>query len=184
MDSHLYRFISKKGKEITLRYPLSTDVGILLDFAHHLIDEDAYIKISGVTSRNDLTHENEEKYVLDLLKEISEKQGIHALAFHEDRLIGNAGITKGSVRKEHVGLLGISIHRDFRGEGIGREMMTYLLGEAKKIGLTIIELKVYGPNSQAIHLYKKLGFEEVGRLPDSIRYRDTFLDEVWMAKKL
>ncbi|MGQ9514640.1 MAG: GNAT family N-acetyltransferase [Thermoproteota archaeon] len=43
-----------------------------------------------------------------------------------------------------------------------------LIGEAKKMGPKILILKVFATNSRAIHVYKKVGFEEVGRIPNGL----------------
>ena len=69
----------------------------------------------------------------------------------------------------HVGGVGITIAKDYRGEGIGKILMQSLLDEAENYipQLRIITLGVYEDNPPALEMYKKLGFQEYGRFPDS-----------------
>jgi ribosomal protein S18 acetylase RimI-like enzyme len=60
----------------------------------------------------------------------------------------------------HCGTLGIGLLPDFRGRGIGRQLMQQTIDAA--FGLTRIELTVREGNVNAIALYKSLGFETEG----------------------
>lgn len=177
-------FTSEKGRTITFREPSQEDVTSLLEFANALIHEDLYIQLGGSQSGKPLALMEEQQYVDRIVGELEKREGVHILAFHESTLVGNAGVTKGRNRREHVGSLGIALHEDYRGEGIGRKLIEILLHQVKSIGIQMVELKVYHPNLQAIGLYQKMGFQEIGRFPNSGRYKDGFIDEVWMYKIL
>ena len=62
----------------------------------------------------------------------------------------------------HCGSLGIGLLPEFRGEGIGRQLMQRAIEAAFAFGLTRIELTVRERNANAIALYKSLGFEVEG----------------------
>jgi ribosomal protein S18 acetylase RimI-like enzyme len=62
----------------------------------------------------------------------------------------------------HCGSLGIGIIKEFRGRGIGTELMRNTLEKAKNIGLTRVSLSVREDNHTAMNLYKKMGFEIEG----------------------
>ena len=62
----------------------------------------------------------------------------------------------------HGGTLGIGLLPDFRGRGIGRQLMQRAIDAAFAFGLTRIELTVREGNVNAIALYKSLGFETEG----------------------
>lgn len=57
--------------------------------------------------------------------------------------------------------LGMAILSEYRGKGIGTELMRTTLEQARVMGVPAISLSV-DPNNPAIHLYKRFGFEEVG----------------------
>lgn len=74
----------------------------------------------------------------------------------------------------HVGRCGMWVLPDFRGQGIGRKLITDCLERANVFGLEKVELQVYGDNAPAIALYLSLGFEIEGR-----RKRTRKLDGVY-----
>ena len=60
----------------------------------------------------------------------------------------------------------VAIRRDARGQGLATKMMTALLEEGIKEGLTAFTLEVRVGNHSARSVYKKLGFEEAGVRPN------------------
>jgi RimJ/RimL family protein N-acetyltransferase len=84
-------------------------------------------------------------------------------AVADGRVVGWADITPGSnPRMSHRGFLGMGLIKDFRGKGLGTQLLKKALTHAKNIGLEKIELSVYTENNAAIKLYKKCGFKEIG----------------------
>lgn len=66
--------------------------------------------------------------------------------------------------RAHSGQLGICVHADFRGQGLGRKMAVTLLDLAdRSFNLRRLELQVWEHNRQAIQLYESLGFVIEGR---------------------
>ncbi len=86
----------------------------------------------------------------------------------------------------HVGLLGISVAKEFRRDGIGNLLMDLILkeGEKEMPQLKTIILGVYSTNDIAQNMYKKFGFVEYGRLPEGIFRNKKFEDEILMYKKI
>ena len=62
----------------------------------------------------------------------------------------------------HVGRLGMGVHADFRGRGIGSRLLKATLEKARAIGLERVELEVYASNTVAIALYERAGFAREG----------------------
>jgi len=62
-------------------------------------------------------------------------------------------------------------------------MMMELENQARKIGVEILYLEVYGV-SPAVRLYERLGYREYGRLPGGIKYRGEYVDRVSMYKRI
>lgn len=50
--------------------------------------------------------------------------------------------------------------------------------------LKIITLEVFSLNILAQNLYKKFGFMEYGRLSGGIKYKNKFVDDILMYKKI
>ena len=62
-------------------------------------------------------------------------------------------------------LLNISIKRSFQKQGMGKKLLTHVIGYAKLSGATMMFLEVAVSNLNAIAFYEKLGF-----IGDSYRY--------------
>jgi RimJ/RimL family protein N-acetyltransferase len=80
----------------------------------------------------------------------------------------------------HTTTLGITIHKDWRNQGVGRKLMEHAIAWAKSTGVVKrIQLGVTSSNASAIHLYEKLGFEKEGLRRRGMfkngRYYDTWL---------
>lgn len=83
--------------------------------------------------------------------------------------------------KSHVGHLGLGLLPEWRGKGIGEKLMRAAVADAQGKGLTRIELDVYEPNTNAISLYKKLGFEIEGLKRREVRLKGELLNVYVMS---
>ena len=81
----------------------------------------------------------------------------------------------------HVGILGIALHPDWHGRGLGERLMRDAIEAAWSFGLRRIELGVFSHNVRAQALYRKLGFAEEGIRRKRIQIDGIFHDEVMMA---
>jgi len=98
-----------------------------------------------------------------------------------EKVVGTAGLSVNTNhRLRHSGLIGIMIHKDYQGNGIGRALMEALIDIADNwLMLVRLELTVFTDNVRAIELYEKCGFEKEGvRRCAAIRsgvYTDDFI---------
>ncbi len=53
----------------------------------------------------------------------------------------------------------IYLHEPFRGRGLGRDALTFMIAEAKRFGIKALHLEVNEHNVPAQRLYTSLGFE-------------------------
>ena len=99
-------------------------------------------------------------------------------ALNEHRVIGWADIRREErAAHQHRGVLGMGVHKDYRGHGIGSLLLEAALAKAKEIGLIRVDLTVYAGNTAAIALYRKCGFVEEGRIVKG-RFLDGQFDDV------
>ena len=158
----VYQGKSKKGTEIIIRYPEPTDTQAMTDYINTLSDERTFITYQGEHE----TLESETKYLVGQIDKIRKKRCIQLLVFANNKLIG------------------ISVGKKFRGEGIGQILIENVIKEAIKSlpDLEIITLGVFSGNIQALNWYKKLGFVEEGRLPNGAKLENGYQDHIYMYK--
>lgn len=180
MDSTYLKTIKlKSGREVVLRLPQISDAKALADYINELVDEDTFI------SSRKQTVEDEEAYIKSMLKKINTNKEVHIVVMVNDKKVAAVDIFNLGVRKEHVGELQINIHKDYRGEGLGQILMKEALLLAQEVlKLKIVTLTCFSVNDVAMGLYKKLGFETFGSLPEGLKYKDNYIDEIYMYKKL
>lgn len=84
--------------------------------------------------------------------------------------------------RRHVGVLGIGVRADFRGQGIGALLMERALKKARTCFLERVELDVYSSNTTAIELYKSFEFEQEGIKRRARKVDGVYEDIIIMAK--
>ena len=107
----------------------------------------------------------------------------HFVVVVDDKVVGWCDVCPLNNRPTttHVGVLGVGLLPEFRGKGIGRELMQKTIAKAKAKGLTRIELTVREKNLNAIALYKKLGFVTEGLKRNCSRIDGVYLNDYLMA---
>ena len=81
----------------------------------------------------------------------------------------------------HSGILGMGVLSFYRGQGIGKKLMSATLEKAKVIGLTRVELNVRENNTSAIAFYEKFGFVVEGLKTKALRIDNTYEDIICMG---
>ncbi len=78
----------------------------------------------------------------------------------------------------------VSVKKDYRGQGIGTKLLAQAEALARERRIRRLELEVFAKNSQAINLYKRLGYEVEGRRRQAVENEDGLDDVIFMAKFL
>ena len=169
-------FQDVKNRIVTVTTLSLTDLDDLLAYANELIEEDTYVLLSGIP----LSRVHEEKYINEAIKLMLEDKKIHLIARIDGKLVSSFEIRRYTLRQSHVGEIGISIAKEFRDSGIGKQCMRILIGEARKMGLRTLVLTCFAINSRAIGLYESFGFRKVGIIPGMFLYKGKYVDEVSM----
>lgn len=172
----LKTFTSKKGNEVVFRYPKPEDLDDMLTYINELIREDTYIEMSG----QELTHEEEKKYLDEVLADMEVGKRRFVVAQVNNQYAGSGEIRRHNYRQKHVGTLGIALAHAVRQEGIGKELLLTLIDEAKLLGLLLVELNVFEHNERAIKAYKSVGFRHAGMIPQAILYKGEYIGEMKM----
>src|SRR3989338_1607018 len=178
----VYQGKTKKGKDIVIRHLQKEDLNTILQYFNEISKEQTYIRFQG----EQLTLEEEKKYIDDFLQKMAKSEAIKLLAVHQDNIVGVADISLHEKTSHHVGTFGITIAKEYRGEGIGKLLMNLAIEGGKKNmpNLKIIELGVFGNNGIACSMYERLGFTRFGLLPKGVKHRGQFVDHIYMYKNV
>ncbi len=181
-DKQIFKGTTEKNLELIIRYPVKSDVEIMLNYINTLSDERTFITYQGEHE----TLESETRFLEEKLKNIENKSEIFLLAFSGDQLAGITWIGMSKKTAKHVGILGISVAKQFRNKGVGKQLMTTVIEEATKqiSRLEIITLEVYSKNLVALELYNEFGFIEYGNLPNGVKREDEYDNAIFMYKKI
>lgn len=168
------------GKKLVIRYPKKGDEHFMHEYINTLSREKTYIRFQGEL----LSLKEEKKYLDGQLEKIKKNKAVQLLVFLNSKLVGISEITLKDKIEKHIGVLGITVAKEFRGKGIGKLLMDNIIDESKKnlAELKIIILEVFDNNPIAISIYENFGFIKYGKLPKGICYKNKYIDSILMFK--
>jgi putative acetyltransferase len=91
----------------------------------------------------------------------------YLVALIDDRIVGMVSVDlfPNRPRRRHAGAIGICVHEEWQGKGVGAALMRAIIDFADNwLNLTRLELEVFADNEAAIRLYERFGFELEGTL--------------------
>ena len=182
MDYQEKTVLLKNGKTCLLRRSEESDAEMLIE----------HLKVTSSETRNFarepeeivMTVEEEREYIRHMREA---PRALHLLAEVDGVFAGSCSFVaqRDRIRTRHRCLVGISLFQKFWGMGIGTALLDEILRYAKIAGYEQAELEVVSANAPAIGLYKKLGFETTGTIPQALKYKDgTYADFLFMVKPL
>jgi RimJ/RimL family protein N-acetyltransferase len=165
-------YLTKNGGSVVIRQAEEKDIQGVIDVMDGVASERKYAPAERISG-----HQREL-----VTKSIREKIGLLAVAEINGRIVGECSLEPKSYlgMSQHAVDLGINIIGDFRGIGIGKAMMDYMIGWAKEKGYEKIMLSVFSTNQRAINLYKKFGFKIEGMKKKEYMMNGEYADEVLM----
>lgn len=86
----------------------------------------------------------------------------------------------------HIANAGYATSPKSYGQGIGKQMGIFSLGEARRLGYKAMQFNiVVKTNERAVKLWKDLGFKVIGEIPDAFQHRSLGLVNAYiMYQKL
>lgn len=81
----------------------------------------------------------------------------------------------------HCGSLGMGVLPEYRGQGIGEQLLAACIAKARTRGITRIELETRIDNARAIGLYSKLGFVHEAQKKNAMRFDGVYYDAIQMS---
>ena len=174
-------FKTKNGQTIILRNLKCEDLDDFLDLMNSIANE------HGIHGREkEITREEAADILANTLSKISRGETIHIVAESNSKVLGVCFVNRDQPpsRCGHSGELGVEIKKEYRNIGMGTELIKAIIVECKKMGLKLLKLAVADTNKVALHVYKKVGFIECGRVPKQFYHQGKYIDCIWMYKEL
>ncbi|CAH2215186.1 GNAT family N-acetyltransferase [Tepidibacter aestuarii] len=125
------------------------------------------------------------EYTEEFIKNIDiNKHILVAQLKDETKVVGLVGLHVNSTpRLRHSASIGIMVHRDYQGKGIGKKLMKEILDLADNwLMLKRVELGVFADNERAIKLYELYGFKIEGRRKYAAIRNGKYEDEYIMGR--
>ena len=169
---------NERESELEIEVVSAEDAEALIEYTKKVGKETDFLSFGE--EGLELTIQQEELYIQSVLE--SDNQ-MMLLAKLGQEIIAVASIGGNSKEKfQHVGELGISILKEYWGQGLGSALMEELLSWAKDYSpLEKIKLAVVQENDAAIALYKKFGFEVVAIEEKEMKVNGQYYDVIQMA---
>lgn len=98
---------------------------------------------------------------------------LYLVAEHRRRVVGSVLLRRQPYSYlRHHAVLGIELHREFRGYGLGSALIQQAVSWGRQHGLEMIRLGVLDSNIRAKALYERLGFQCSGYVPNFVKHPD------------
>jgi ribosomal protein S18 acetylase RimI-like enzyme len=82
----------------------------------------------------------------------------------DGHIVGNASVQKNFTRRDTWVIGNVATEPSFRNRGIGRAVVEACVGYAMNKGARFVALQADVTNAPAVHLYEKVGFEQMGEV--------------------
>lgn len=154
-----------KGQKYTVKSPSEDEVQDIMQLMVEVAGSSPYI-LGTPESFRKKTVENQIKWIQNTA--VSSSAVILSL-YQDGQMKGLADASSfQDIKRKHRASLGISLHPDVRGKGLGTPFMKILIDSMKRFdGIKIIELDVMTNNKVAVKLYENLGFKNGGLFPNA-----------------
>ncbi len=146
--------ITRSGLQITLRPVKISDEPLIKDFFYSLSDQSMYRRF--ISTRRDMPHERLQEFVVI---DYTQEMVILATAGSEEREevvgIGQYGIGQDT----HSAEVAFAVRDKYQNNGIGTELLNYLIYLGKRNGLLAFTAEVLYENRPMLSIFDKAGFK-------------------------
>lgn len=169
-------------KKIIFRQIKLSDLEAIYQWVKEIEKEDTYITLNAAEP---VSVKEQKEYLKDLSKKIKQKKAVSLAVFSGKKYLGSCDIVRQGKRQGHIGLFGIALSKECRGQGKGFKLAQEVIKKAKeRLGLKKIILSCFANNQVGLKFYQKLGFKQYGRLPRAEQYQGKFIDSILFYKDL
>ena len=172
------QLILKNGNSIVIREARSPDANKILDYVNTISSESDFLTFGQ--GEFIMSVEQEEVFLDNTSRQ---NNALYIVAEIGGEIVGTLSFSAGRrPRIVHTGELGVSVLKECWGNGIGTQLIRYLIEWCKQSGLIRkINLIVRDDNLSAIHVYRNLGFTQEGLITRDLQINGRFYDALFMG---
>ncbi|MCX6673644.1 MAG: GNAT family N-acetyltransferase [Methanothrix sp.] len=161
-ELEIYR-TTAKGLNLFLRPAKITDESLLKDFFYDLTEESLYKRF--FSARKDMPHRRLQDFVA---VDYSKKMEILATIRENEKEI-IIGLGQYELNSDmHTAEVALVVRDKFQAQGVGRELLSYLIYLAKRQGLLGFSGDVLVENKSMVRLFEKMGFDTEKRSEEGV----------------
>jgi RimJ/RimL family protein N-acetyltransferase len=179
-EGDVLQFTTKSGEQVTLRIAGCEDAEEIINVITTNAPDRSYVLMEHYGTKPDSV----KKYICSMDFE----KNLLLVAATEKAVVGAlSGIQMdGGKRPETSHILNIGLHivPEYRGQGIGSQMLDFAVDWAKKRAFEKLEANIFTTNKKSLHLFERVGFVQEGTRQKRIRIGKQYIDEVLMGKVL
>ncbi|HRU99016.1 MAG TPA: GNAT family N-acetyltransferase [Ruminococcus sp.] len=137
-------------------------------------DLDDMIRIWNQVVEEGIAFPQEEPLFLETGREFFVQQSFCGAAFVGEKLCGLYILHPNNIgRCGHICNASYAVDSDVRGLHIGEKLVIHCMQKARELGFRVLQFNaVVESNIHARHLYERLGFIQLGTIPDGFRMKD------------
>lgn len=171
----------KNGENIVIRPAKTNDAVELIEYLEKISSESDNLTFGP--GEFEISVEQEVNFLESMA---GSDNAIYLVAHKGDHIVGSLNFAGGGrPRVAHTGEFGVSVLKAYWDNGIGTELIKYLLEWCRESGrIRKVNLRVRTDNEQAIHVYRKLGFVEEGIISREFLIDGCFYDTLAMGLKI
>lgn len=173
-----YNFLSKNDEKITIRKLESRDAKKVLEYLCLVGSETDYLLMDGQGLKIEI---DEEERILERYQHHENSLLLGCFIGEELIAVSNLSV-KDRQKIKHISTVGISVKKKYWHQGIGRNMMEFMIDFAQKSEqIEVIQLEVRSDNIRAVKLYKSLGFHNIGVIPKAMKIGEKYYENIMMV---
>ncbi|MDW7650730.1 MAG: GNAT family protein [Bacillota bacterium] len=167
------------GRLVQIREAVTDDAANIINYLDKIAAETDYLTFGPGELR--ISEKEQKTFIRRCL---DDPRRVLYVAETDEEIVGAVDFRPGErPRVSHAGEFGVSVLKRFWGFGIGTELVRTLLTWAEQSGhVRKLNLKVRSDHSAAIHVYRKLGFADEGRIAREFFVEGRFFDALCMGK--
>ncbi len=175
------KYMLPTGKELIIREARKSDAQRLIDYVNAISYESDFLTFGP--GEFNIPIEKEERFIEE---SYNTKNKLFLVAQIQGRIVGNLSFAGGQrPRIKHSGEFGISVLKEYWGQGIGSRLILYLIQWCKESGeIRKVNLSVREDNVRAIKLYERLGFKKEGKISRTFYINGQFYAAIVMGLEI